>query len=215
MVVKLEAGVIDNLVLNDLDFGIYSLFYMIKNNPNELIHRINNYVPNHSDYFKCQEVIKSNYKLCDELKAAWSLLLVNRLAYSGIYKANPLGGKAGDVNSLLARWNPKTLIKRIKMINNMSNKITVLNIDALELIEEIYWKPNTTIFIDPPYFRKGKDLYNHYYDKKDHVNLRFLLDHLYHGMPGADIMLTYDNDEFIEWIYLFPEIEKINRVYSI
>lgn len=34
-------------------------------------------------------------------------------------------------------------------------------------------------------------------------------------MPGADIMLTYDNDEFIEWIYLFPEIEKINRVYSI
>ena len=143
------------------------------------------------------------------------MLLVNRLAYSGIYKANPLGGKAGDVNSLLARWNPKTLIKRIKMINNMSNKITVLNIDALELIEEIYWKPNTTIFIDPPYFRKGKDLYNHYYDKKDHVNLRFLLDHLYHGMPGADIMLTYDNDEFIEWIYLFPEIEKINRVYSI
>ena len=26
----LELGVIDNLVLNDLDFGIYSLFYMIK-----------------------------------------------------------------------------------------------------------------------------------------------------------------------------------------
>lgn len=89
----LETGVIDNLILNDVDFGIYSLFYIIKDEPSKLINIINNYTPSHSDYFKCQKIIKSNYKGCNEFKAAWSLLLVNRLAYSGIYKANPLGGK--------------------------------------------------------------------------------------------------------------------------
>lgn len=211
----LDAGVINNLILNDIDFGIYSLFFIIKNNPNRLINKINKYKPTHKDYFKAQETIKSNYKNCDEFKAAWSLLLVNRLAYSGICKANPLGGKNGSMNDLLVRWNPKTLCNRIDKINKMSNKITVLNMDALELIEEMYWEPSTTIFIDPPYFKKGKDLYEHYYNKEDHIKLNVLLDNLYQGMPGADMILTYDNDEYIEWLYLYPDIEIVGRVYSI
>jgi DNA adenine methylase len=211
----LDAGVIDKLILNDLDFGVYSLFSMIKNSPDKLIRKINNHIPTHNDYFKTQQVIKSNYKDCNEFEAAWSLLVVNRLAYSGICKAGPLGGKNGSINDLLIRWNPKTLTKRINKINKMSGKITVLNVDAFELIEEMYWNESATIFIDPPYFRKGKDLYNCYFDKNDHIKLNVLLDNLYQGMPGADLILTYDNDEFIERLYFYPDVEKVKRVYSI
>ncbi len=43
-----------------------------------------------------------------------------------------------------------------------------------------------------------------------------LLDSLHQGMPGADIIVTYDNDPLIERIYEYPtEIEKVSRVYSI
>lgn len=211
----LEVGIINKLILNDLDFGIYSLFSTIKNNPDKLTEKINNHIPTHKDYFKAQELIKANYNGCNEFESAWSLLVVNRLAYSGICKANPLGGRNGSLDNLLIRWNPKTLTKRINKINKMSDKITVLNVDACELIEEMYWNEQSTIFIDPPYFNKGKDLYNLYFNKEDHIRLNVLLDNLHQGMPGADIILTYDNSEFIEQLYCYPKIENINRVYTI
>lgn len=211
----LDAGVIKELVLNDLDFGVYSLFYTIKHDPYNLIYAINKLQPTHEDYFKAQNIIKSDYKNCDTIKAALSLLLVNRLAYSGIYKANPLGGRNGSIEQLHGRWNPKTLTKRILHIHDMSDRITVLNVDACSLIEEEYWNQTSTIFIDPPFYKKGKDLYYCFYKREDHINLNFLLDNLYLGVPGADIILTYDNNKFIEDLYLYPNIEKISRVYSI
>lgn len=211
----LKSNVINNLILNDLDYGIYALFTLIKENPNVLIEKIKNYEPNHQDFFDYQKKIFDKYKDCSMLESAWSLLLVNRLAYSGIYKANPLGGRRGTQNSLLQRWNPDGLINRINKIHSISEHITVLNLDAKSLIEEVYWKPNTTIFVDPPYFNKGKDLYSCYYNEEDHIELSLLLDSLHQGCPGADMILTYDNNKFIEEIYKYPSIEKVNRVYSI
>lgn len=198
-----------------MDYGVFSLFYIIKNDPYSLIHKINSCQPTHKAFFDAQSIIKTKYKACDCLEAAWSFLLVNRLAYSGIFKSNPLGGRNGSEDMLLSRWNAEALIKRIVFIYKMSDKITVLNTDACELIEEIYWNDNATIFLDPPYYKKGKDLYNHYFTKDEHIRLNVLLDNLYMGMPGADIIITYDNERYIEELYLYPEIEKIGRFYSI
>lgn len=211
----LKAGIVEHLVINDLDKGIYALFNTIINDPEWLITKINTHNPTHKDFFAAQEIIKTDYLNCNTLDAAWSLLLVNRLAYSGIYKANPLGGKNGSKTKLLARWNPQDLCRRIKLINQMRDRITVYNMDAFEVIEEFYWKPNTTLFIDPPYYKKGKNLYHCYFNEAQHIRLNLLLDHLYRGCPGADIILTYDNEEFIDHMYLYPEVEKICRKYTI
>ena len=159
--------------------------------------------------------MKSNYQNCTINDAAWSTLLLNRLAYSGIYSANPLGGRTGTKESLLSRWNPDDLCKRIKRIYRLGEQITVSNIDACQLIEEEYWSPDTTLFLDPPYVKKGKQLYRCYYTREDHLDLKFLLESLYHGVPGADIILIYDNDPLIEQIYSLPTIETVSRIYSI
>jgi DNA adenine methylase len=137
------------------------------------------------------------------------------LAYSGIYKANPLGGKNGSNASLLQRWNPEDLCSRIVKIHAVSKWITISNIDACELIEELYWMPATTILVDPPYYKQGKNLYKCYYDENDHSRLNMLLENLYHGCPGADIILTYDNVPFIADLYVYPDTEVIGRVYTI
>lgn len=213
----LDAGFINNLVINDLDFGIYALFSTIIDNPDFLISKLILEEPGYEDYYAAQELIKSDYhnKCCDIDEAAWSMLIVNRLAYSGISKANPLGGKQGNKQKLLSRWNPEDLCKRIVRINDMKKRITVLNQDAFELIEEAYWKPNTTMLIDPPYYKQGKRLYHCCFSQDDHIHLNVLLDQLYQGMPGADIILCYDNEDFIENLYLYPEIEVISRKYTI
>ncbi len=211
----LEAGVIEKLVLNDKDIGIYSLYWTIQNMPNELIYRIQNERPNHKSYFNTQSIIKSDYQGCTILEAAWYTLLLNRLAYSGIYNANPLGGRKGTLSELLSRWNPKELCKRIQRIHQLSDRFVVLNLDACDLIEETYWDDSLTLYLDPPFRQKGKQLYRCHYDTDEHIRLCVLLDSLHMGMPGADIILCYDNDPLIREIYCYPEIEHVGRIYSV
>lgn len=211
----LDAGVIETLHINDLDYGVYSVWWTILYMPYTLIDKINFIKPNHKDYFTAQALIKSDFKGANPLEAAWATLLVNRLAYSGIAKANPLGGRNGTNEALLARWNPTELIKRIEHIHSMADLITITQENAVELIQEAYWNDEATIFIDPPYVAKGKDLYNCFYTERDHIELCVQLDLLHQGMPGADIVLTYDNDEWLRKLYVYPDKFIIGRTYSI
>lgn len=210
----LDAGIVEHIHLNDLDTGVYSLWWLIKHMPFGLIDRIQSIKPTHDDYFLAQANIKNDYKGLDLVEAAWASLLVNRLAYSGIYKANPLGGKKGSQEALLARWNPLDLIKRIEYIHYLSERITVTQLNACELIEEAYWDEESTIFIDPPYVEKGKDLYHCYFTEEQHQELSLQLDLLHMGMPGADIIVTYDYNELIDTIYDYPKRKIVGRNYS-
>lgn len=204
----LLAGKVKELYLNDLDFGVYSLFQLIKYMPKVLVDKIQRFVPTKEAYYQARQWVNDNYEGLDMVDAAWNLLVVNRLAFSGIPKANCMSDPA-------ARWTANTLIKRIKKIHDVSEHIHVSCMDACEMIEEMYWKPNTTIFIDPPYKNKGKDLYVNYYTDENHYKLSNLLDDLYKGMPGADMLITYDDCEFIKELYAYPEVMTVDRSYCI
>ncbi|ACA42334.1 DNA adenine methylase [Lysinibacillus sphaericus] len=212
----LHSEIISQLKINDLDYGVFSLWWTMLHMPSELIYRIQNDIPSRNQYFAAQRNIKNKFKGQDMIEAAWDTLLVNRLAFSGIPKAHPLGGKNGTQSKLLARWSPKTLIKRIQAISEMADKITITCQDAYGFVEEAYWDTDGTIFVDPPYVSKGEALYNHYYTATDHKNLAFLLNHLYQGMPGADIIVTYDYNRLITDSYEYQtESHVIGRKYSI
>lgn len=114
-----------------------------------------------------------------------------------------------------ARWNSEKLRDKIMNINKYADKIHVSNIDACKFIEEMYWCSSTTIFIDSPYYIKGKALYNKFYTHEDHAKLSFLLDELHKGMPGADMIVTYDYCKEIEDMYYYSTVETVGRKYSI
>lgn len=204
----LLSGNIQELYLNEFDYGIYSLFWTIKNNPLYLLDRISSFIPTKEAYYSAQKVVFSDYKELSKEEAGWTAFIVNRLSFSGICRANCMSDPA-------ARWNASTLIRRIKNIAAVSDHIHVSNMDACSFIEEFYWKPNSTIFIDPPYYKKSKALYYKYYSETDHQKLSFLLDELYRGMPGADMIVTYDYCDFIQSIYSYPSKEVIDRTYCI
>lgn len=98
-----------------------------------------------------------------ELAAAF--LIANQLAFSGITKA----GIAGDYER---RWNYKKVADRIYRIAAYKNRITVMHMDALQVIEEFYWNADHFLFIDPPYVLQGKQLYREWYETDDHKRLQ-------------------------------------------
>ncbi len=125
----LLSGIVEHLVMNDLDKGVYALFYVILTAPEMLIEKIKTITPDRNLFFEYQQMIKKNYEGYSKLERAFGFLVVNRLAFSGIWNANP-------TSNLLQRWNPKVLEKRIWNIWEKREQITLLNEDALKVIEE-------------------------------------------------------------------------------
>ena len=209
----LLSGVVEHLVMNDLDKGVYAFFHTVLTAPEALIQKIRTVVPDRELFFYYQEMVKKDYDEFPELERAFGFLVVNRLAFSGIWNANP-------TSNLLQRWNPKVLEKRIWDIWEKREQITLLNEDALKVIEEYYWDETCTLFIDPPYYVAwDKKLYHHCYQEEEHQKLADLLNTLVCGMPAhADILVTYDNHPFIAKLYQesgFANVETISRNYSI
>jgi len=204
----LEAKIINKLILNDADKNVYALFETICGNGNMLIDRVKNYDPSKSDYFQFRENLN---RQIDELDRAFYYLIINRCAYSGIFMSNPLS----DIKS---RYNKKALCERIRRISKMADNITIFNEDALAIVNEYYWHPETTLFIDPPYYKKGHMLYPLSYNNEAHSDLADSLHSLVKEFPEcADILVTYDNTSEIYNMYddeLF-HFKEVNRRYSI
>lgn len=211
----LDADIIKNLVINDKDTNLITFWNEVLNNPQNLINKLKNTQPTHREYNQAKETLSLNASVSPS-ELAWAYLLVNRLSYSGIQKAGCMGGKNGTNEALLSRYNPNRLMQQISRISEFKNHITVLNQDYIECIEEYYWDDKTTLFIDPPYYEKGKVLYNHYFTEQDHRTLSELITSLTLEFPNcADILITYDNTNFIKDLYWTIEPQHITRKYSI
>lgn len=216
----LMSNKIEKLILNEKNYGLYCLWHSILNNHKKLIKMIEeliididlfNLIKEHSingyEYFENKE---------DKLTPGLYFLINNRLAFSGIFNAGPLGGKNGTQEKLLSRWNKEKIIFFINEINKNRDRIEISNEDALLFIEEKYWLGKETLmFIDPPYIEKGKQLYKHYYNEENHKELAFLLETLFFNCEGSHVVVTYDEHIMLDDIYNLSENIILNRKYSI
>lgn len=203
----LESGMIEKLILNDLDPNVYAFWNIVcSDHYKELIQRIKEYQPSRESYFLYQKrMLKANIS---EVDRAFYFLVINRCSFSGIQTANPK-------SNMEDRWLSDTLIKRIEKIHSMSDRIEVTNKNAMELIEEMYWSPDNCIFIDPPYIEKGDCLYPVKFHL--HQELAALITELLREFPGcADILLTYDDQKILHELYDQNHIgiHMIGRKYS-
>lgn len=211
----LAGGRTKHLVLNDTDPGVYAFWKIVCERPEYLLDKLDKDPPVMADLNSAKGMLNCNPTDWSTEALAWAELLANRLSYSGIIKANPLGGKHGTQKDLLARWNPTELKKRILAIHDMADRITASNIDARDLIENsAYWDQKSTLFIDPPYVSVGKSLYQRYFTDEDHRQLAWMLQTLYTGMPGADIVITYNDCELIRELYPYAVQRKVGRFFS-
>lgn len=209
----LYNGIVSNLVLNDIDVSIYSLWKTILTNPHELINKIK--LTNISiEEWHIQKNIYDTYKNNDYsiLDIAFSTLFLNRTNYSGILKAGPLGGKKQSGRYLIdCRFNKDKIIQKIELIHSLSDKIQFHNFDALDFLSLLNKsKEETLIFMDPPYYEKGQELYINFYNPSDHMQLSDKITNSNHKW-----VITYDNVEQIKDLYQGFNQEVYNLNYSV
>ena len=214
----LDAGWVKTLELNEYDPFVYNFWNTILTQPYSLIDQIQGPLPTLSDYFQAKERA-AGFKLpnsgCDA-GAAYDFLLLNRTSFGGIILANPIGGKNGSDEKMLARWNPQTLIGRISRIAEMRDSIRLTNEDAVSFLNLRTFRHNekTTYFIDPPYTRVGKKLYPESFEGR-HGELAETVQFLLTMNPETDVILTYDDCPLVRSLYPNAEIKTLSTRWSI
>lgn len=135
-------------------------------------------------------------------------LFFNRTNYSGILKANPLGGKKqASKYKIDCRFNKNTIINHILKIANNRSQITVKWSDALKYLKEnliVLNQKNCFVYIDPPYYEKGKSLYRYFYENNDHKELAEFIKKC--RFPW---LISYDDHPFINELY-FDKNDNLN-----
>lgn len=208
----LLKGVVNKLILNDIDRSIYAFWYSVLYNTDELCDLIWQ-TPVSMDQWYIQKEIQKNKYAYDMLSLGFSTFFLNRVNRSGIIKGGVIGGKNQSGNYKLdCRFNKKNLIDRIKKIASYKNKIQLYNLDAIEFINTVVTNlpMNSFIFLDPPYYKKGPELYENHYKHDDHVKLAEVIT----TKIKQPWIVTYDNVEVIRDLYKEYKQNKFDLNYT-
>lgn len=193
----LLEGFVNHITINDMDRSLYAFWYSILNHSYEFIKRIET-TPISINEWHNQREIQKYKKNIDLFDLGFSTFYLNRTNRSGIITAGVIGGQEQNGNYLMnCRFNKDGLIKRIKRIASRSEHITLYNLDALVLMENIDSPvENTLVYFDPPYYNKASSLYMNHYDPLDHIHVRDGITRL----PYLWVV-SYDNTKEISSLY--------------
>ena len=209
----LEKGVVSEIVINDLDKGIYSFWRAILEETDSFLEQVSR-VPLTIDEWKKQRSIcfGNNKKYSFEL--GFATFYMNRTNRSGIIKAGVIGGMEQSGQwKLDARFNREDLMFRIKKIAENKSKIHLYNKDIKSFLENYApkYEENAFIYFDPPYFNKGKQLYLNFFNYNDHIRIEKLIG----DTVNCDWIITYDDEPEIEKIYEKYCIKRMELNYSV
>ena len=108
------------------------------------------------------------------------------------------------------RWNQNSLTKEIENLSRMmlDNEVKVTNYDFEQLILDE--SRRAILYVDPPYFIRGKGIYQHNMSIDDHLRLSVLLKESPHRF-----VLSYDDcDEILDLYSAWTKIKRVPFKYT-
>lgn len=221
LLVLQEKPNLKRIWINDFDLGIASLWTSLIQQPDLLKNLVNDFEPSIEsfDQFK-KELTESNLLLTSAdqvVNFGFKKLAIHQISYSGLgtKSGGPLGGREQKSDyKINCRWSPKYICKKIDLLHKQFSQFSIknnccTNLDFSEVIDD--HEHDAIIYLDPPYFDKGNDLYQHGLNEKDHQRLAECLRNTNHQW-----VLSYDDCPEIRELYDWANIEEIDGVnYSI
>jgi DNA adenine methylase len=198
--------------INDLNPSLSAFWNAVLESPEELCSRIANIAVTTAEWER-QRGIQEDPD-ADQIDLAFSTLFLNRTSRSGIIGGGIIGGKRQTGKwKIDARFGREDLIRRIRKIARHRSRITVTCLDAAEYLKSTLPTIDTPfVYLDPPYYVKGGDLYQNSYRPEDHATISSLvhrldvpwivsydavpeIDELYESAPRIAYRLSYSAQE--------------------
>ncbi|PYB67477.1 DNA methyltransferase [Thermoplasma sp. Kam2015] len=197
----LKDGFADHAVICEKDPVIVAFWKSILFHNQEFIDAVRSLDISMETWYNFKKYLEEDaYTKYDTIEIGLAFLFYNRVNYSGIIKAGPIGGKRQiSKYSLNCRFNVDRIIKKINDIGKFSDRITIREDDGIELIRKFNieeYRDRSFFYIDPPYYNAGKVLYRNYFTDKEHKDLADAVVKL--KVPW---LVSYDDSNFIYNLY--------------
>lgn len=209
----LENDIVSQIVINDLDKGIYSFWRAILSETDRFVEAVHEVPLSVEEWKKQREILlRADNKYSFEL--GFSTFYLNRTNRSGIINGGMIGGlEQNGVWKLDARFNKDNLINRILKIAKKKECIHLYNKDVASLIKNYLpkYEKEAFVYFDPPYFKKGKQFYLNFFNEQDHVRIEKMI----RESVNCDWVITYDDVPEIANIYVNHELRRFDLNYSV
>lgn len=211
---------LQNIWINDADFYLACLWTSVIHYPTQLKERIKAYTPHVDDFYSFKRVLSianSNLHTVEHVvDKAFMKLALHQISYSGLglKSGGPLGGKDQKSKYKIdCRWSPDYICTKIDKVSSLltskslrSNTCSAYDFD--HIISDTSNK--SLIYLDPPYYLKGGELYHFSFSLEDHKRLSKALKATKHSW-----VLSYDDCNEIRNLYNWAKIEEVSVNYSI
>ena len=182
------------LILNDLDPGMSAFWDLVANAPEtefqELADRILHTRPTVALF---KEIIESQPS--DRLGLAFRAFFLNRASHMGM-GLRPLGGKGqtskGKIDS---RWGARKKLRELHEARQLLGGRTKVLKEDFATVIPLAAGANTLMFLDPPYYEAGNQLYKFKWTDADHIRLHDAL------AGKSNWVMSYDDHPFIRDLY--------------
>lgn len=208
----LITGVVRRVLINDISPQVFAFWTSVLKNAEELCKRIRD-VPLSVEEWDRQKEIFRKPKDASTIQLGFSCFYLNRTNRSGILNGGLIGGRNQEGKWLMdARFNRENLIRRIMKIADCAGRIEVSCADAVEFLHKMSCElgEKDLIYVDPPYFEKGRMLYYDAYGPDDHAAVAALLAEL----EEPKWVVSYDDVDAIRDLYAFAPRLRYTIGYS-
>lgn len=201
---------VSHIHINDLNPSVAAFWRTVLNATEDLCDLIAN-TPVTVDEWEHQRVVQDDDPKADETALGFSTFFLNRTSRSGIIGGGIIGGKRQTGKwKIDARFTREDLIRRVRKIARHRNRITVTSNDAAAYLENALPEIDKPfVYLDPPYYVKGGDLYQDSYKPEDHAAIAALVHKL--DVPW---MVSYDAVPPINDLYRSAPHVAYNLSYS-
>ncbi|NTU95005.1 MAG: DNA adenine methylase [Bacteroidales bacterium] len=198
---------VEKIFINDLDKALYSFWATIISDADSFCSWIEDVNVSMDEWRYYKDVYDKGVDDLGELAKATFFL--NRTNISGILMGGVIGGSdQSGKYKIGARFNKSDLISRVQKIYRFRSRISVSNLDGIDFLRYIDNSYNDLfIYVDPPYFQKGAELYMNYYKKDDHEKLSSYIKNVKNNW-----ILSYDNHKFV--LSLYEDVGKVTYKLS-
>lgn len=191
---------VQRVILNDADPCVFAFWEAVLTKTSEFTKRIE-CTPISIEEWKRQRDIYRSQEKHSRIKVAFASFYLNRCNRSGIIvNGGPIGGfeQVGKWK-LDARFNRKELIRRIEKIQLYRDRIEIHNLDAIEFLKGIVSKESDClVYLDPPYYTKGSELYLNHYQPDDH----------------AELAAFMQSQDLLKWVMTYDDVPEIRGLYQ-
>ena len=193
-------GYSSHVHINDLDPAVYAFWVSVTQDPGALLDLLHNTPVTMEEWFRWRSILREESP-ANVVERGFATLFMNRTNRSGILKGGVIGGKEqSGFYKIDARFNKDVLAARIQKIAQYALHITVHCEDAFKLLGQCdnFLPEQSLIYLDPPYYVKGRGLYRNYYQHEDHLAIAKTLQSPNFNRPWV---VSYDNAVEIRDMY--------------